>query len=199
MSDALQPLRCGPYPSIPRPRRELPCMVNLIGSLSEEDRPSLTQVHSSCRTWRCAWTWRSRRSSVVAKLATNSLRAWDDTIATYPQDGGFALKGRHLRLGKIGNVSLKQHRPLEGTPKTCTVRRSATGKWYATISCEVEAKPLPESTQEMGIVGLEKFACLGQLSNPGKEEQELAKVSRKMEGPKAVPTIQGPQGCRPCP
>ena len=51
---------------------------------------------------------------------------------TYPQASGFALKEGRLRLGKVGLVPVRQHRPLEGTPKTCTVRRSATGKWYAT-------------------------------------------------------------------
>lgn len=106
---------------------------------------------------------------------------------TYPQATGFALKGRYLRLGKVGLVKVRQHRKLEGNSKTCTVRRSATGKWYATIVCDVEAKALPESTEAVGIdVGLEKFATLSsgqQIANPRffrQQEHELAKAQRKL-------------------
>ena len=67
------------------------------------------------------------------------------------------------------------------------MRRSATGKWYATIVCDVEAKALPESTETVGIdVGLEKFATLSsgqQIANPRffrQEEHELAKAQRKL-------------------
>ena len=107
---------------------------------------------------------------------------------TYPQATGFALKGGRLRLGKIGLVKTRQHRPLEGVPKTCTVHRSATGKWYATIACEVEPQPLPDSTEATGIdVGLEKFATLSdseQIANPRffrMEEHQLAKANRKLD------------------
>ena len=106
---------------------------------------------------------------------------------TYPQAQGFALKEGRLRLGKIGLVRGCQHRSLEGTPKTCTVRRTATGKWYAAIVCEVEPTPLPQSTEATGIdVGLEKFATLSdgqQIANPRffrQEEQELAQANRKL-------------------
>ncbi len=106
---------------------------------------------------------------------------------TYPQQPGFELKGERLRLGKVGLVKLRLSRPLEGTPKTCTVRRSATGKWYASIICEQEAKPLPESTEAVGIdVGLEKFAALStreQIANPRffrTDEWALAKAQRKL-------------------
>ena len=107
---------------------------------------------------------------------------------TYPQATGFALKGRYLRLGKVGRVKVRQHRALEGNAKTCTVRRSATGKWYATIVCQVESQPMPESTQAVGIdVGLARFATLSngqQIDNPrffGQDEDELAKAQRKLD------------------
>ena len=106
---------------------------------------------------------------------------------TYPQAPGFALTAGRLRLGKVGLVRLRRHRPLEGLPKTCTVRRSATGKWYATIVCAVEAKPLPKSAETVGLdVGLAQFATLSsgeQIANPRffrQEEQALAKAQRKL-------------------
>lgn len=106
---------------------------------------------------------------------------------TYPQTTGFALKKNRLRLGKIGLVKVRGGSLLEGTPKTCTVRRSATGKWYASIVCQVVPQPLPEATEAVGIdVGLEKFATLStgeQIANPRffrAEEQALAKGQRTL-------------------
>ena len=106
---------------------------------------------------------------------------------TYPQDQGFGLQDGHVRLGKIGTIRAVVSRPLEGRPKTCTVRRAATGKWYATIVCAVQAQPLPESANAIGIdVGLEKFATLSNgetIANPRffrREEHELAKAQRKL-------------------
>ena len=81
---------------------------------------------------------------------------------TYPQYGnGCQMADDTLKLSKVGAVRIKAHRPLEGTPKTCTIRRTSTGKWYATIACEVEPQPLPESPQETGLdVGLSHFYTL---------------------------------------
>ncbi|RLF61801.1 MAG: transposase, partial [Thermoplasmata archaeon] len=50
---------------------------------------------------------------------------------TYPQSG-FKLLKNVVRLSKIGGVKIKLHRPIEGKIKTCTVRRTPTGKWFVT-------------------------------------------------------------------
>lgn len=110
--------------------------------------------------------------------------------STYAQSG-FALtdgKGtcRTLRLSKIGDVRIKLHRPLTGKIKTLTITRSATGKWYACFSVEVEAQPLPASVRTVGIdVGLSHFATLStgaQIGNPHfflRDEKALAKAQRR--------------------
>jgi putative transposase len=41
---------------------------------------------------------------------------------------GCRLVERSLRLARIGPVKIVLHRPIEGTPKTVTIKRSATGK-----------------------------------------------------------------------
>ena len=77
--------------------------------------------------------------------------------------GGRALSasGKRLLLSKVGDVKIIIHRPLEGTPKTATIRRTATGKWYVTICCEWDPMPLPATGQQVGIdVGLATFATL---------------------------------------
>lgn len=67
-------------------------------------------------------------------------------------------KSHLLHLSKIGDIAIRLHRPLQGTPKTCTITHKADG-WYATIACEVEPEPLPATGREVGVdVGLENFA-----------------------------------------
>ena len=59
----------------------------------------------------------------------------------------------------VGHVRIKQHRPLEGVPKTFTVKRQA-GHWYAVYTCEVPHQPLPPSQEAVGIdLGLSHFVA----------------------------------------
>ncbi len=95
-------------------------------------------------------------------------------------------KGR-VFLSKIGRVKAIIHRPLEGTVKTCCVKRTATGKWYATFACEVEDAPLPALDTAVGIdVGLASFATMSdgaEIANPRffrQDERALAKAQRRL-------------------
>jgi putative transposase len=109
---------------------------------------------------------------------------------TYPQGGAkgcFNVGTDAIRLSKVGMVKAVVHRPLPGTAKTCTVRLQA-GKWFACVVCEVEAEPLPQSTEAIGIdVGLNVFAALSNgefIANPRffrKEEKALQKAQRKAD------------------
>src|SRR5260221_3065069 len=108
---------------------------------------------------------------------------------TYPQDG-FKTLEQSVHLSKIGTVKAILHRPVEGKVKTCTVRRKGE-KWFVCFAVEVEAEPLPESSEQVGIdVGLEKFASLSNgefVENPRflrKEEKALAKAQRKFDNVK---------------
>lgn len=74
------------------------------------------------------------------------------TSLTYPQSGfgiepcGPAPQGKNrqakqwakLILAKIGTIWMHMHRPRKGVIKTCTISRSATGKWYVSFSCDEE-------------------------------------------------------------
>ena len=104
---------------------------------------------------------------------------------TYPQSG-FGFQQGKLRLSKIGDVVIRLHRPIDGTIKTCTVRR-INSKWFVCFSVEYEAELLPPSAEEVGIdVGLKTFASLSSgenIENPRffrKEEKALAKAQRKL-------------------
>jgi putative transposase len=108
----------------------------------------------------------------------------------YPQEGrkgGYYVEGDTVFLSKIGKVRLVLHRPVEGTIKTCCVRRTNTGKWFVTFSCEVPDQPAQEALYAaVGIdMGLASFATLStgeQIANPRffrKEEKALATAQRR--------------------
>jgi putative transposase len=97
-------------------------------------------------------------------------------------------EARRLRLHGVGLVKIILHRPLAGTPKTATITRSSTGKWYVCFSCEcAEPSPLPATGRQVGIdVGLKTFAALSTgaaVANPRffrAEEKALAKAQRRL-------------------
>jgi transposase len=82
-------------------------------------------------------------------------------------------KGSHLtnalKISKIGKLKAIVHRHIEGEYKTCTIRRQGD-KWFVCFVIEYEAKPLPESKEQIGIdVGLKEFAALSNgemIANP---------------------------------
>ena len=78
---------------------------------------------------------------------------------TYPSIGdGARLTSNKLRLQHIGKVRVNLHRPVEGTPKTITVKREAD-KWYVVIACDL-GDCLVENTNPNAVgvdVGIESF------------------------------------------
>jgi putative transposase len=81
---------------------------------------------------------------------------------SFDMRSGKSHKGT-LLLSKIGPIKMVMHRPIKGTPKTATVKRTATGKWFVSNSVESEgaSEPLAPSAEPVGIdVGLKTFAYL---------------------------------------
>jgi putative transposase len=110
------------------------------------------------------------------------------TFPQVPVGCRLEAEDKRARIANVGRVKVLLHRPLEGTPKTATIRRSSTGKWYVSFACEcVEPSPLPETGQQVGIdVGLKTFAALSTgetIANPRffrQEEKALAKAQRRL-------------------
>ena len=106
-------------------------------------------------------------------------------------EGGQKNRGT-LVLAKLGHVKMVLHRDITGTPKTAIVKRTPTGKWYVSISVQVEEKVcdgkcLLPSEEVVGIdVGLKTFAYLStgeEIANPHffrTEEVALARAQRKL-------------------
>ena len=114
-------------------------------------------------------------------------KGWYDSI-TYPQSG-FRLYNDSVYLSKIDRVKIILHRPIEGVIKTCTVKRTPTGKWYVYFSCEVEKpEPLPKTGKVVGIdLGLTTYIQCSdgnKIDKPRffKEEQKaLTQVQQRIQ------------------
>jgi putative transposase len=93
--------------------------------------------------------WNRKRAGLRAHLPRFRGEDRYDSL-TYPQFG-FRVKDGRLRLSKIGDMRVVQHRPIEGQVKILTVTRSRAGKWYAIFTCEVEAKPIRKRLPAVGV------------------------------------------------
>jgi putative transposase len=110
------------------------------------------------------------------------------TFPQVPVGCHLEIDEKPLRIANVGHVKVLLHRPVEGVIKTATIRRSRTGKWYVSFSCDCAAPiPLPPTGQHVGIdVGLKVFAALSTgevISTPRffrAEEQAVAKAQRRL-------------------
>ena len=173
-------------------------LQNMIPGL-KVDRPSLTSVHSlvlqnvNIRVDLAfqAFFRRVREAAEEVGFPRFKGKGRYDSI-TYSQYGnGVRLDDTRLILSKVGAVHVVLHRPLEGTPKTVTLTRSRTGKWYAAFSCEYEARPLQPVSTVVGVdVGLACFATFSdekKIDNPRlyrRDEADLKRVQRRKDAAK---------------
>ena len=173
--------------------------------LMKKQRPEFTQVYSQVLQQvavRVDLAFKAFFRRVKARAKTGEKAGFPrykgqnryDSI-TYPQfSNGCRLDDKGLRLGKIGCIRIVQHRPLEGMPKSCSLRCTATGKWFVTISCDIgDTSKKIDIDSAVGIdVGLDNFAMFSdkeKIANPRffqKEEKVLAKAQRKWDKVKKV-------------
>lgn len=105
------------------------------------------------------------------------------SIGFHQWGNGCYIKDGRLRVSKVGDIKLRQHRDLEGTPKACTLVRKADG-WYAHILCDTGVAPLLRGgDRTTGIdLGLEAFATLSdgsRVANPRPARAAHAKLVRE--------------------
>jgi len=161
----------------------------------KEERPSLNKVHSMVLqdvTMRVELAFQSffrrlKENAEEAGYPRFKGKGRYDSL-TYPQYGnGVKLNGKTLILSKVGTVNIHLHRPIEGTIKTVTITRSATGKWYACLSVELEPAYQSPTHQTIGVdVGLETFATLSngeKIANPRffrRDEKDVNRAHRRL-------------------
>lgn len=114
---------------------------------------------------------------------------------TEPHPKVWRLEGQVLRFPKIGNIRTIVHRPVEGKPKTCTLRREGD-QWFASLIYEIEvAAPVPRSEPvvaiDRGLTELIADSDGALVGNPKHLEMALRRlahaqrvVSRRKKGSK---------------
>ena len=105
---------------------------------------------------------------------------------TYPQGGYSLTHDNRVSLSKIGSIKVKLHRPIEGTVKTCTIKREGDC-WYIVLSCEIEqtGTHTPYTNDAIGIdLGLLHFATLSTgdtIENPRFFRKAQADLKQKQQ------------------
>ena len=163
-------------------RSELPWLAEVPRDVS------MQLLHELDRAWqRCfkkladAPRWK-RKGVDIVNLCEPHPKAW-------------RLDGNSLHFPKLGKIRAVVHRPLEGTPKTCTLVRDGD-QWFAAVVCELKIPdPIPRAVSVIAIDrGIVNFAGTsdGELI-PGPQylkaslkrlAQAQRKVSRRKKGSK---------------
>ncbi|WP_339842284.1 IS200/IS605 family element RNA-guided endonuclease TnpB [Paenibacillus sp. FSL R5-0912] len=116
------------------------------------------------------------------------------SFTTNNQKGTIAITEGRIKIPKLKTkIKIKLHRPFEGRIQSCTISKTPTGKYYASVLVETDIIPLPPLETKIGVdLGLKDFAIPSHgeiIPNPKylrKSEQRLAKLqkdlSRKKKG-----------------
>ena len=108
-------------------------------------------------------------------------------------NGNIKVLDKHIQLPKLGKVKFAKSREVEGKIKTATIRRANTGKYFISLTCELEIDELPKTNKKVGVdVGLKDFAICSDgivfknpkwLRNKTKRLEKLQRdLSRKQYG-----------------
>ena len=116
---------------------------------------------------------------------------------TFPQIDNSTIEGHSVLLQKVGRVRMVKHRPVKGKPKTLTVVRYPSGKWYTTIRVEFKDHGKAEKAcvvnRAVGVdSGLINYLYLSDgthVDNPRflkRHEKCIKKTQRKLSRKKRV-------------
>jgi putative transposase len=103
-----------------------------------------------------------------------------------PHPGIWRLDGSTIRFPKLGNLRAVVHRPLEGKPKRCTIKRDGD-QWFASIVCEIDLPdPVPRHEPvvalDRGVVNLIADSDGVAVENPRFYTQSMKRLGRAQRG-----------------
>ncbi|GBC63221.1 transposase [Desulfonema ishimotonii] len=103
----------------------------------------------------------------------------------YPQR--FKIIGNRIRLPKVGDVKIILHRRMEGVAKNVTVSRTKSGRYFASVRCEVVIPVSDNGHPPVGVdLGIRHFAILStgeKVAHPSylrKSEKRLVRFQRML-------------------
>ena len=118
----------------------------------------------------------------IARAPRWKRKGRDSLGLTEPHSKVWRLVGNTLRFPKLGKVRAVVHRPLEGKPKSCTIRRDGD-QWFVSIVCEIELPdPVPRIEPvvalDRGITHLIADSDGTLVENPKPLEAALKRLAR---------------------
>ena len=75
----------------------------------------------------------------------------NQSFTTKAFQGNIYIEKGFIKLPKLGFVKLNYHRKIEGRILNVTVSRNSIGKYYVSVCCEVDIKPLDTCENQIGI------------------------------------------------
>lgn len=121
------------------------------------------------------------------KSKKNKVQSYKSKFNKTPKGGSIRIEGNHIRFPKLGLVKFAKSREVLGSIKNATIRRNSSGKYFVSITCEVEIDELPKTNKKVGVdVGLKDFAITSDgeiLENPKyfrNSEKRLAKLQKDL-------------------
>ena len=110
-------------------------------------------------------------------------------------NGNIAVVNSFIKLPKMGLIKAVIHTPCKGKIKTANFRKTKSGKYFISITCEIDIEPKQSNDNQVGLdLGLKNFYITsdGEKINPQKSLRsnldklawEQRKLSRKQKGSK---------------
>ena len=101
---------------------------------------------------------------------------------TESHPSAWRLDGSNVRFPKLGILRTVLHRPLEGKPKTCTLKRDGD-QWFVSIVCEIEVTdPIPRTGPivaiDRGIINIVGDSDGNLIESPRFYERALNRLAR---------------------
>lgn len=161
--------------------------------------PEFKKLHSKTMQYECYRLFsnlqglaKSKGKRKVGKLRFKG-KNWFKTF-TYNQTGFKLIKSgkrcQTLWLSKIGNIPIRCHRNIKGNIKSITVKRTQSGKWYASIQAEqkISIPKHPIDTKknvgiDLGLTDVVYDSDGNNITNPRhlkKKANKLSQLQREM-------------------
>lgn len=126
--------------------------------------------------------FKKQNDKPVFKLKRNPVQSY----TTKYTNGNIKIVGKKLQLPKLGKVRYAKSRDIKGRIINVTVQKTPTGKYFASILCEVDIQPMVKTNKTTGIdMGLKSFAVFSgndkNIENPRiyqQHEKKLKKLQR---------------------
>ncbi|MGU8316357.1 RNA-guided endonuclease TnpB family protein, partial [Clostridium perfringens] len=93
------------------------------------------------------------------KSKKNEIQSYTTKLVKAKGNVNIEIVGKRIKLPKLGLVKIENSRNVDGNIKRVTVSRTQSGKYFASILCDVNIQELPKIDKKVGVdVGLKTFA-----------------------------------------